>query len=277
MSRQHRGRLDEPPRRRRAARDPAGDQVRERARRGQRALGVVPRVGRQLGQQRPGVQRAAGGVLAQAPGHARGERDAALRGERGQRAGAERPEPQARAEVAVGEPAQAVRQAAGVLVAHDHDHEHRVGDEPPRGEQQRAQRREVGPVRVVDDHEHRPVVLQPAEQLEHAEADVDVVVARRRQLGLGQHLGRRRPRDARQLVDDAVGQLDLGLVPARAHDLEAGDLRRARRRRARSCRSRQGPPRRAVAGARTVRARNAAPARAIRRHGRRTTRRKPSA
>ena len=121
------------------------------------------------------------------------------------------------------QPADPGGQALGVLVADGEHGQHRVGDQAAQREQQRVQRRVVGPLGVVDDQQHGPVVLQPAEQLEHAEPGADRVVAP----GADQ-LRACGARGARELVEHAVRELRLGGVAARADDLEArrrGDQR----------------------------------------------------
>ena len=104
-----------------------------------------------------------------------------------------------------------------VLAGREHD-QHAVGDEPPHDEQQRAQRRHVGPVGVVDEEHDRVLVLQRAEQLEDPRARAEVI----RPSGGGGGS----PGAAQQLVDDAERQVALRLVAARAQD---GDVARRRR------------------------------------------------
>ena len=84
---------------------------------------------------------------------------------------------------------EALGEAGRVLARRGHD-EHAVGDEPPHHEQQRAQRRHVGPVRVVEEQHDRVLVLQRAEQLEDPRARrrddrARAAAARRRGAGAG--------------------------------------------------------------------------------------------
>ena len=94
---------------------------------------------------------------------------------------------------------QALGQHVRVLAGGDHD-QHAVGDEPPHHEQQRAQRRRVGPVRVVDDQHDR--MLEPAQALEGQRARADVVAAELDRVA----------RAPQELLERPEGEVALGLV-----------------------------------------------------------------
>ena len=112
---------------------------------------------RELGEQRPGVQRVAPCAVAQATGGHRRQRRSELGrevaqlglGEPGQRDGGAR--------LPVDDPAKALRQPGDRVPYADQD-QHLVGDQPPQCEQQRREGRPVGPVRVVDDHHDHSLV-----------------------------------------------------------------------------------------------------------------------
>ena len=169
---------------------------------------------RELGEQRPGVQRVAPCAVAQATGGHRRQRRSELGrevaqlglGEPGQRDGGAR--------LPVDDPAKALRQPGDRVPYADQD-QHLVGDQPPQCEQQRRERRPVGPVRVVDDHHDHSLVaclVVAVEQSQQPRADGDRVVERPGRAG-----DRRRVEPARpgQLFDDPVGQQRLRLVATR--------------------------------------------------------------
>ena len=114
------------------------------------------------------------------------------------------------ARLPVDDPAQALRQPGDRVADADQD-EHLVGDQPSQREQQGRQRRPVGPVRVVDDHDDHGLVVA-VEQLQQPGADGDRVVERPGRAG---HRGRVEPARPRQLFDDPVGQQRLRLVATR--------------------------------------------------------------
>ena len=108
---------------------------------------------------------------------------------------------------------------------HGEQHHDRVGEQPPRGEDQRRGRRPVEPVHVVDEHHYRPLLGQGRQQAERRHAD-EVRFSRcgRRQPERGLERGALRAREtaelaehrAEQLVQPAEGDLHLGLDAARA-------------------------------------------------------------
>ena len=98
--------------------------------------------------------------------------------------------------------AQPFRELSGAHGEHD---EHRLGREPPEREQQRAERRLVGPLGVVEHHHGRRHL---AEELEQARPDGEVV-----------HAALGRPE---QLLGDAEHQVGLRLDRARAQHARAG-------------------------------------------------------
>ena len=67
--------------------------------------------------------------------------------------------------VIVGQPAATVVALGAAHAEQDH---HRVGREPPRGEDERVRRRRVDQVQVVDDHGDRAVLGVPADEAQHA-------------------------------------------------------------------------------------------------------------
>ncbi len=212
---EHGGRGRQPARRRGRAVEPRDDQLRERARHRQRPSGLVPRSRGQLVQQRQRVQRVALRVRMQPRGAAGRQLDALRRGDLLQLGRRERREPE-HAAAMLGEPPQARGHAVDVVVAGGDEHEHLVGHEPARGEQQRLERRGVGPVGVVDDDDHRTARPQPAERGQQAQAGAHVVGG-----GLGAEDGV--AGCAQDLVGDAVGQRRLGLLAAAAqHARRAG-------------------------------------------------------
>ena len=208
--------VDEAPRGRRAAREAVPNDEPERAWRGQRPVRRAPRVGRELGEQRPGVQRVALGAVVQTAGGHRRERRAHLRGEVAQLGLGEAGQPDD-AVVPLDEPAQALREP-GDRVAHAEQRQHRVGHQAPQREQQGRERRPVGPVHIVDDHDDRVgavigvVPALPVEQAQHAGADRDGIVQRVGGPGHGPRVASHR---TRELLDDAVREQRLGLVAAR--------------------------------------------------------------
>ena len=205
--------VDEVARGRRAARPAVLDDQAERTGRRQRLLPRAPRRRRELGEQRPGVQRVAPRAVTQAAGSHRRQRRAELSGEVAQLGLGEPGQRDGGAGMAVDDAAQALREPGDRVPDADQD-EHRVGDQPSHREQQRRQRRPVGPVRVVDD-DHDDGVVVAVEQLEQPGADGDRVVERPGRAG-----DRSRVEAARagQLLDDPVGQQRLRLVAARAQD-----------------------------------------------------------
>ena len=132
-------------------------------------------------------------------------------GERSQLFGGQRVEPQPAALRARGRLDESLGEARRVLAGRGHD-EDAVGDEPPYHEQQRPQRRHVGPVRVVEEQHDRVLVLQRAEQLEDPRSRAEMIgFARWRLAGAAQ-----------ELVDDAERQVALREVAARAQDGDVG-------------------------------------------------------
>ena len=126
------------------------------------------------------------------------------------------------------------RQAGGVDPARlveprGDDEDEALRAQAPRGEQHRAQRLVVEPVRVVDHGEHRLVLGRRREQAEDAGGDGEGVVRRRRLererraerlgLDLGDPVAQVQDR-AEQRVQARVGQVALGLVAAGAQDEE---------------------------------------------------------
>ena len=165
----HRRGLDEAAARLGALGQPADDQRGVGARR--RHVHEVP-ARRQLVQERAEVQRHARGQVEHAPEDVRGQREVALADQRARVVEPQRPERDAHAR---GDPREPVRQQVEVVGAGREDHQHRIADQPAHGEQQRAQRRGVGPVRVVDDDDGRARALKLSEQLEQRESDAGVV------------------------------------------------------------------------------------------------------
>ncbi len=107
----------------------------------------------------------------------------------------------------------------------------RLGLQPVRGEDERAQRGGVEPLRVVGHDQQRPVLGQPGEQREHGDPGEQRVRRRlgqperaeqrlRLARGQGRHPVEHRPQ---QLVQPGEGQILLGLP--------AGDRQRPHRRR----------------------------------------------
>ena len=194
------------------------DQLRVRARRGQRARLVDPvaRV-RRLPEHGAGVQRVAPGVFVQPAGGLRRHRHAELCTEHGHVLARQRAERHGRRELAptVGK----------TVVAHRHQDQHRAPGEPAGGEQQRAERVGVRQVGVVDDHDAPVIARGGGHRLEQIHAHGDVLrgpdrapAARPQQLvrerephvGLRLVAARAQPRNRVELVQEA---LDQGALP----------------------------------------------------------------
>jgi hypothetical protein len=213
-----RRRLDQPARRERARIQPADDARREGVGCRQHGLPVAPPVRRQLGQQRLGVERVPSGVGVQPlrdAGRQLGEPQCC--GQAPDVGRFQRPEPYGDARGAGGHPAQAVRQPRRLVRPDDQDREHPLGHQPAVREEQRPQRVDVGPVRVVDDHGDGALDLELTEHVEHPLADRRH--ARRPPRAGGQQTGPPEPGDPDHLVDDAVGDEGLPLLTARPQDL----------------------------------------------------------
>ena len=184
-------------------------------RRGQLELEAAPDVRRQLLEERPRVQRVAVGVRGEALGGPGGEAlDAHRLGQRAQVAGVESAHAQAHADLARGHAPQALGQPQDVLRAGRHQHQDAVADQPPEREHERAERRHVRPLRIVDDHGHGRLALHGADQLEHPHAHRHVVGRRDGALAGAHDGGAARAADAQELVHHAVGHERLGLVAA---------------------------------------------------------------
>ena len=120
--------------------------------------------------------------------------------------------------------------------AHREDHDDRVGQQPPGGEQQGGGRRPVEPLGVVDDHDDGPLLGDRAEQTERGGADQ--VALRGRVVGEPERraqrggLRAREPVDGvehgpQELVQPGPRELELGVDPPGAeHERAAGDRRR---------------------------------------------------
>ena len=129
-----------------------------------------------------------------------------------------------------------VVERGGHARAHRDDHDDRVGQQPPGGEQQRGGRRPVEPLGVVDEHDDGPLLGDRAEHAEGGRADQ--VPLRRRVVGEPERraqrggLRARQPLDRvqhrpQQLVQPGPRELELGVDPARAqHERAAGGRRR---------------------------------------------------
>ena len=138
-----------------------------------------------------------------------------------------RAEPRSRpATVSVG---QARDERVSLGAAHAEQHDDRVGREPSRGEDERARRRRVGEVQVVDDDGDRPVLGVPADQAQHRRADREPVAPVGAADGAGSasaadervrlHRGdavERAQRGPQQLQQRGERDLALGLEPGRA-------------------------------------------------------------
>ena len=189
---------------------------RERARRREVVL-AVPRVRGQLVEQRARVERVPARVRLEPLDGARRQPHAAGLCQRAQLVGGERRQAEPAALGSRGGLDQALGQDRRALARRHHD-QHPVRDEPAEHEQQRAQRRHVRPVGVVDEEHDRVLVLQGPEQLEDARAGPDVVRALRRQARAALS------RAAQELVDHAEAQVALRLLAARAQHGDVADV-----------------------------------------------------
>jgi hypothetical protein len=186
--------------------DAPADDRRERARRREVVL-PMPRLRRQLVEQRARVQRVAARVRLEPLDRPRGEAEALSVGERPQLLRGQRLEPQPAPLGPGGGLDETLRETRRVLPGRRHD-QHAVGDEASDDEQQGAQRGHVGPVGVVEEQHDGVLALQRAEQLEDPSARRQVIRLPRRRLAGA----------AEELVDDPEGQLALRQVAAGPED-----------------------------------------------------------
>ena len=157
---QHRAGLDQRSCRRAAGRQPIDDLGREGTRRRERRLPGVPPIGRELGQQRPHVERVATGVVAQPLGRPQAElRYAERRRQRLDLTALERLQADVLARGGARQPSEAVGHPQRVLVP-GHGRVSTRAREPAKGEQQRSERVDVRPVRVVDQQDDEPSAVR---------------------------------------------------------------------------------------------------------------------
>ncbi len=171
-----------------------------RRRRRQRVRGEE-RLGRELVQQCPEVQRAAVGVLAQPcrSGASPVPGSEALRLDELDDLGLAQAVDVQPVPVGVGQPEQPRREPRHLVVPGHEDREHRVRGQPPEREGQRTQGRGIGEVGVVHDEHGRLPVTEPVEVLQHGSAG-------------GERVLPRAVRGAEQLADDPELEKGLGLV-----------------------------------------------------------------
>ena len=194
----------------------------ERAGCGQDPGGVGERVGRQLGQQRRGMQRVAVGVVAKAAPGLRGQGGAAERaGERDDLLGVETPQPHAMNQMVLRQAALPPGGLGRGVVARRDDDEDLVAAQPPADEHERAPGGVVDPLGVVDHDHHRSGGLQPAEHGQQLRAHRQRVRVGRRSRG------EERPAQPVRHVGDELGQHSerepgLALLAAAPQDADAG-------------------------------------------------------
>jgi hypothetical protein len=178
----------------------AGHQQGVRRRRGQRVRGEE-RLSRELVEQRPEVQRASVGVLAE-PGRSGASPvpgSETLRLDELDDLRLAQPVDAQPVAVGVGQPKQPRRELRHLVVPGHEDREHRVRGQPAEREGQRTQGRGIGEVGVVHGEHGRLPVTEPVEVLQHGSTG-------------GERVLPRAVRGAEQLADDPELEERLGLV-----------------------------------------------------------------
>ena len=120
------------------------------------------------------------------------------------------------------QPGQALREPHRVLGALGEHEQHPFPDQAARDEQERPQRVDVRPLRVVDDDGHGCLLLELRERLQDPGADADRLLRGQRAVASRPQPCGADPRDAHELVDDAVRDERLPLFARGAQHGQVG-------------------------------------------------------
>ncbi len=220
---EHGGRFDESLRLGCARLEPRAHERTEVGGRWKRKIRGLPKhLGHDLVENGGGVERAAARVRPDAIGRASREVvDAHRRSQLPDRGRVEPTHPNPRTVAVLDEAVEAREVTSRRAAARDHEGQHAVRLEATEREDERLQRRSIGPLRVIDEEQHRPCGLHGAEQVEERRADPDRIPALAlpaAEAGERGVLGRRS--GTHQLLDDPEGQQLLRLLATRLPHLE---------------------------------------------------------